>query len=82
MPAQEGLKERVMATLDTLPEEALEEVAMFLEYLEYKLGRHSPHETPYKPVSLGGLWEGATITEEDIAEIRREIWGHFGEREL
>jgi len=38
-------------------------------------------QTPYKPVALGGLWEGITITDEDIAEVRREMWSNFGEHE-
>jgi hypothetical protein len=29
-------------------------------------------------VALGGLWAGVTITDEDIAEVRREMWGRFG----
>jgi antitoxin component of MazEF toxin-antitoxin module len=28
-----------------------------------------------KPVKLGGIWRGVDITEEDIAEARREMWG-------
>ena len=78
MTTRDGLKERVVAVLDTLPEETLAEVATFLEYLQYRLDRHPPQQTPYKPVALGGLWEGVTITEEDIAEVRREMWGNFG----
>ncbi len=31
--------------------------------------------TPRK--SLRGLWKGANITDEDIAEIRREMWADF-----
>jgi len=31
--------------------------------------------TPRK--SLRGLWKGLNITEEDIAEARREMWGDF-----
>jgi len=49
-----------------------------VEYLQYKLGRHPSSPTPYKPVALGGLWAGVTITDEDIAEVRREMWGRFG----
>ena len=32
-------------------------------------------------VRLGGLWKdlGIEITEEDIAEARREMWGRLGE---
>lgn len=32
-----------------------------------------------KIVKLGGLWEGIDITEEDIAQARREMWGKFGQ---
>ena len=38
---------------------------------------------PQKPLrSLYGLWRGFSISEEDIAEARREMWGNFGEREI
>ena len=30
--------------------------------------------------SLLGLWQGFTVTEEDIAEARQEMWSNFGER--
>ncbi|RLT44676.1 MAG: hypothetical protein DWI57_02795 [Chloroflexi bacterium] len=29
------------------------------------------------PVSLHGLWKGVSISEEDIAEARQEMWGNF-----
>ncbi len=32
-------------------------------------------------VRLGGLWRGVSISEEDVAEARREMWGKFGEDE-
>jgi antitoxin component of MazEF toxin-antitoxin module len=28
-----------------------------------------------KPIKLGGIWKGLDISEEDIAEARREMWG-------
>ncbi|MBI2082805.1 MAG: AbrB/MazE/SpoVT family DNA-binding domain-containing protein [Deltaproteobacteria bacterium] len=28
-----------------------------------------------KPTKLAGLWKGIKITEEDISEVRREMWG-------
>jgi len=34
--------------------------------------------TPRK--SLRGLWRGLDITEEEIAEARREMWGNFPRR--
>ena len=32
--------------------------------------------------SLLGLWQGFTVTDEDIAEARQEMWSNFGEREF
>ena len=89
METRVELKQQVVTILDTLPEETLAEVTTFLDYLQYKLKHHptdtdvpSSQQTPYKPVALGGLWEGVTITDEDIAEVRREMWSNFGERKL
>ncbi len=28
-----------------------------------------------KAIKLGGIWKGLDISEEDIAEARREMWG-------
>ena len=84
-----GLRQRVITILDALPEETQTEVSVFLDYLQYKLERPrvdrvvpSSRQTPYEPVALGGVWAGITITDEDIAQVRREMWGDFGEREL
>ena len=34
-------------------------------------------------VKLGGLWAGTPeITEQDIAEARRDMWGRLGDRDL
>jgi len=82
MATQMGSKQRVLAILDALPEEELKEVIIFLDYLQYKLKQHPLQRIPYRPVALGGLWEGVTITDDDIAEVRREMWDNFGEREL
>jgi len=32
--------------------------------------------------SLRGLWRGLDITEEDIAEVRREMWGGFPREDI
>jgi hypothetical protein len=74
-------KRRLHEAIDALPEEALAEVASFVEYQRYKHGQEQG-ATPYKPIALGGLWKGVTITEEDIAEARKEMWGKFGERDF
>ncbi len=36
--------------------------------------------TPRK--SLRGLWRGLDITQEDIAEARREMWDNFPRRDI
>ncbi len=82
MTIQNDMKRQIMATLDTLPEHALEDVVSYLGYLQYKLRPDLGRATPYKPVALGGLWAGVRISDEDIAEMRREMWGTFGERDL
>jgi hypothetical protein len=74
-------KQRLLDAIDALPEKALAEVASFVEYQRYKHGLEQA-STPYEPVALGGLWKGVTITEEDIAEARKEMWGNFGERDF
>jgi hypothetical protein len=40
----------------------------------------SARPTPRK--SLRGLWRGLDITEEDIAEARREMWGSFPREDI
>ena len=81
MTTQDALKKQVLAKLDELPTDALEEVANFLDYLRFKLERDSIRQTPFLPVSLGGLWDGVSISDEEIAGMRREIWGRFMEPE-
>lgn len=36
-----------------------------------------PAETRQPLRSLHGLWQGFTITEEDISQARQEMWGRF-----
>jgi ABC-type Fe3+-citrate transport system substrate-binding protein len=71
-------KEKVVKALDELPPEQLLEVNRFIEFLHFK-----SEEEPKQVIRLGGLWKDLTpVTEEDIAEARREMWGRFGERKL
>ena len=72
-------KERIVRTLDTLPEEALSEVVTFVEYLAYRQTHPHGKDTPYVPIQLEGLWKGAEISPEDIREVRQEMWAGFGE---
>lgn len=81
MTGQNGLKEEIIRSVVTLPEETLYDVKLFLDYLQYRRQQETLRTTPYVPVALGGLWQGIEITDDDIAEIRREMWANFGEIE-
>ncbi|MBI4499290.1 MAG: hypothetical protein HY689_15490 [Chloroflexi bacterium] len=80
-PKKKDVRHRVLALLNTLPDAAREEVAAFLDYQRYKLGTRAPDAPPYTPVSLGGLWAGQEISDQDLADASREMWGRLGERE-
>ena len=67
------IEEMVLKQLRDLPPERQQDVLAFVESLKKK-------GAPRKPLrSLEGLWAdlGIEITEEDIAEARREMWGNF-----
>ncbi len=67
------IEERVLEKLRGLPPEKQQEVLEFVESLK-------PVGNAKKPLrSLEGLWADLDIdiTEEDIAEARREMWGNF-----
>ena len=74
----EERKQTIYKLVDRLPEQ-LDVTEMLLAQLlaerrvGVKQGRHI--------VRLGGLWKdlGVEITDEDIAEARREMWGQIGE---
>lgn len=67
------LEEAVLATLRELPVDKQQEVLDFAEYLRQKTVAQRPKR------SLKGLWADLDIqiTEEDIAEARKEMWGNF-----
>ncbi len=57
--------------VDKLPPQGLEELGMFLEFLEYKY-QDEPHTSA---VALGGMWRELAfdVTDEDVRALRREI---------
>jgi len=70
------LKVEITSALDFLPPESLRLLREFVTFLRSRAGQPVPHG---RIVRLGGLWAGTPeITEEDIAEARREMWGRFG----
>lgn len=67
------LEEAVLATLRELPVDKQQEVLDFAEYLKQKTVVKRPKR------SIKGLCADLNIhiTEEDIAEARKEMWGNF-----
>ena len=67
------IAEQVVEKLRDLPPEKQKEVLDFTEALRGKNATGKPRR------SLRGLWKdlNVEITEEDIAEARREMWGNF-----
>ena len=74
------LKVEITSALDFLPPESLRLLREFATFLRLRAGHPAPQG---RIVKSGGLWAGTPeITEEDIADARREMWGRFGEREI
>src|SRR5712691_7894083 len=67
------IEQQVLEKLRDLPPEKQKEVLEFVDSLKEKKGSAKPRR------SLLGLWADLNIhiTEEDIAEARREMWGNF-----
>jgi hypothetical protein len=66
------IEQQVLEKLRDLPPEKQKEMLDFVDFLKEKNG-------PKKPLrNLRGLWADLNIhiTEEDIAEVRREMWGN------
>ncbi|HUO33629.1 MAG TPA: DUF2281 domain-containing protein [Candidatus Acidoferrum sp.] len=66
-------EEKVLEKLRDLPPEKQKEVLDFVDSLKETNGEKKPLR------SLLGLWADLNfhVTEEDIAEARREMWGNF-----
>jgi hypothetical protein len=67
------IEQEVLDKLRDLPPEKQKEVLDFVDFLKEKNGPKKPRR------SLLGLWSDLNvhITEEDITQARREIWGKF-----
>ncbi|MBV9303980.1 MAG: hypothetical protein JOY62_14940 [Acidobacteriaceae bacterium] len=67
-----SIEEQVLQKLRDLPLENQKEVLDFVSLLKDRNARKSRR-------SLRGLWNNLNIeiTEEDIADARREMWGNF-----
>jgi hypothetical protein len=68
-----SIEQELLEKLRDLPPGKQKEVLDFVDSLKEKNGTKRPLR------SLRGLWKDLNIhiTEEDIAEARREMWGNF-----
>ena len=72
------VKEDVINALDDLSSEYAAELIAFIEFLRFK-----SQKRPLHLIKLGGLWQDLPpVSDNDIAEARREMWAKLGEREL
>lgn len=67
------IEQQVLEKLRGLPPEKQKEVLDFVDFLKEKNDVKNPRR------SLRGLWKDLNIdiTEEDIAQARREMWANF-----
>jgi hypothetical protein len=56
--------------------------ARLIERLVPDIERELKAARPAPRKSLRGLWRGLDITKEDIAEVRREMWGNFPREDI
>jgi hypothetical protein len=74
-----SIEEAILEKVRTLPPEKQSELLDFAEFLQARL------PTPKRPKrSLRGLWSkfGINISEEEIAELRREMWKNFPREDI
>jgi Protein of unknown function (DUF2281) len=73
MQSTAKIEQALLESLRLLPLDKQQEVLDFAEFLRQKTVSEKPCR------SLKGLWadQDIHITEEDIAEARREIWSNF-----
>ena len=70
----EDQEKMILEKLRALPEEILEDIIQFIEFLENRRGGKSTGSIAGH-TGIGGLWKDVDISEEDIEEVRRDMWG-------
>ncbi|AFZ57244.1 DUF2281 domain-containing protein [Anabaena cylindrica FACHB-243] len=67
------IEQAVLENLRELPTDKQQEVLDFIQFLKHKLPPKNPRPSFY------GLWSDLdiNITEQDITEIRQEMWAKF-----
>ncbi len=68
-----SISQTVVEILEVLPPEKQQELLDFAEFLKTRINVKRPRK------SLEGIWAhlDINITEEELAETRREMWGNF-----
>lgn len=71
-----NIEEAVLENLKDLNIDKQKAVLEFVKFLKYQ-----QQSQPTSSISLKGLWADLnfTISEDDIATARQEMWGNFGE---
>lgn len=70
------LEEAVIDNMRRLPADKQQEVLDFVQFLRQRTAVSRPRR------GMKGLWAGTHITEQDIAEVRRDMWGNFPREEM
>ncbi|MEG3863722.1 DUF2281 domain-containing protein [Microcoleus sp. herbarium12] len=73
-----NLEQAVLDKLRALPPDKQQQVLDFAEFLQHKI-------IPKRPLkSVKGMWANLDIdiTEEDIAQARKEMWGNFPREDI
>ncbi len=68
--------------LDLAEQLSARDKVRLIEFIAPQIAEALPVPSRKSLRSLYGLWRGFSITEQDIAEARREMWGNFGERDF
>ena len=68
-----GIAESIAQKVKSLPTVKQQEVLDFVEFLRWQFSGKQPRRR------VRGLWSdlGVEVTEKDIAQARREMWGSF-----
>lgn len=79
----EMLRAELSSTIAGLPPQSLQTLADFAEFLRARSVESSRAQAGRRILTLGGSGRGTRpVTEQDIAEARKQMWGDFGDREL
>ena len=79
MSANKTVK-KIYEQVNDLPEESLEELSKYIDFLKFKVHASAAEEQPSPPlriITLGGLLTGYDFSPEFVAEARRELWKKF-----